>query len=72
MGTGGKLRRGRGAYPSTPSSAVFKNRVDLYLYLPLRAFVAYEKRETYPIDGVRVRAALDWDRIRPANWLFSK
>jgi hypothetical protein len=31
---GGKLRAGRDADPSPPSSAEVKNRVDLYLYSP--------------------------------------
>jgi hypothetical protein len=31
---GGKLRPGRDADPSTPSSAEVKNRVELYLYSP--------------------------------------
>ena len=32
--TGGKLRPGRDADPSPPSSAEVKNRVELYLYSP--------------------------------------
>jgi hypothetical protein len=31
---GGKIRPGREADPSTPSSAEVKNRVELYLYSP--------------------------------------
>jgi len=31
---GGKVRPGRDADPSPPSSAVVKNRVELYLYAP--------------------------------------
>ena len=31
---GGKVRPGRDADPSTPSSAEVKNRVELYLYSP--------------------------------------
>jgi hypothetical protein len=40
--SGGKVRPGRDADPSPPSSAEVKNRVDIPL-LSLRAFVAYEK-----------------------------
>jgi len=45
---GGKVRPGRDADPSPPSSAEVKNRVELYLYFSLRDFVAYEMlKHTY-------------------------
>jgi hypothetical protein len=31
---GGKVRPGRDAYPSPPSSSEVKNKVELYLYSP--------------------------------------
>jgi len=44
---GGKVRPGRDADPSPPSSAEVKNRVELYLY-SLRAFVACKRvKPTY-------------------------
>jgi len=47
MGTnffpGGKVRPGRDADPSPPSSGKGKNRVELYLYSPTRAFVACDR-----------------------------
>jgi hypothetical protein len=44
---GGKVRPGRDAEPSPPSSAEFKNRVAILL-LSLRAFVAYDRvKPTY-------------------------
>jgi hypothetical protein len=42
------VRPERDADPSPPSSTEIKNRVDIYLLLSLRAFVAYEKvKPTY-------------------------
>ena len=52
MGTGsspgGKERPGRDDDPSPLLVPRSKNRVELYLYSPLRVFVAYKKGETYP------------------------
>jgi hypothetical protein len=42
------MQLGRDADPLPPSSVVVKNRVELYLYSPFVAFVAYERvKPTY-------------------------
>jgi len=40
-------RSGRGVKLTPTPSAEFLERVELYLYSPLRAFVTYKKGETY-------------------------
>jgi hypothetical protein len=43
MGTGAKVWPGHDVDHPPLSSAEVKNRVELYLYSPLRAFVAYDR-----------------------------